>query len=119
MHRFTDAVLVVLVALAVTATAWADCAGEQNVGARMKCCATAHHKCAKSGDSSDCCQHMSHAATAMFQAVPLVKAPVVHEIVGPLLAASVSDIVPLAPASSLGFKHPHDPPHLHSFALLI
>jgi hypothetical protein len=123
MHRVLGSVLATLLALAVATTAWADCTGPQpNAHAQMKCCANRQHQCNKTGNPDDCCRQMRDAGPSALlatTAVPLVKVPVVHGVIT-LLAAPTTSVVATVTAPAVPeFKRPHDPPHLHPFALLI
>jgi hypothetical protein len=122
MRRAISIVLAPLLALAVATAAWADCTAEQNPHAQMKCCAAMHHECGKSANPNDCCKQMRGAgasAAVSTAAVPSIKVPVVHGVIERIAAAAASVIAPSMTPSSLEFTRPHDPPHLHPFALLI
>jgi hypothetical protein len=112
-----------MVALAVATAAWADCTGEQtNADAQMKCCANGHHQCSKTGSPDDCCKQMrpvGPSALLATSAAPLVKVPVVHGIITLLSVPSVNVVPALMTPVVPEFKRPHDPPHIHPFALLI
>lgn len=102
-----------VVALAMTATA-----DVQSSAGSMACCAKTHGRCAGVKTADDCCAQMTHAAPRVAAVVtpglPAIgPAATSSASVGGFLATSTRAIA--AP----GFKRPHDPPHLHAFALLI
>jgi hypothetical protein len=89
-----------------------------------RCCASTNGDCAQLNTPDDCCQTQQQAAShgytslapntrLQFVAGMDVTAPVEHarNLVQP------PHVVELSPLDA--FKRPHDPPHLHSFPLLI
>lgn len=123
MHRAIGSVLVAFLVLAVATAAWADCTGERtNAHAQMACCASGHHQCTKTRSADDCCKQMRDTDTSALlatTAVPLVKVPVVHGVITVLSVPSANVIVTVTMPAAHDFKRPHDPPHLHRFALLV
>lgn len=88
------------------------------VAAQMACCKAGHHACHKQERAADCCKTMAAAS-------PMPVATAVDHIAIPAPLAVAVDVVD-EPPSTIGvgfvsdsFKRPHDPPHLHAFALLI
>ena len=118
--RKLTAVLAFVVATSVAAAASADLRAAMTA---MACCVKADYRCAIVGGPDDCCQHMGHTAQGATLAPP---SHTTTNVVGPVLVATLArlDHSPslnwhdtLASASAL--KRPHDPPHLHTFSLLI
>jgi hypothetical protein len=120
MRRVLAVALISFLAMAVATAAWADCVGEQpNAHARMKCCATAHHTCGK-GNADDCCNKMNDAGPS--SAVSTSAAQPVHvPVVFAVLHSLATTYVTLRSAARVvaTLIRPHDPPHLHTFPLLI
>ena len=123
VRQIVSAFVVLLLVLAVSAAAWADCVGGQpNAHARMACCAMMHHQCGR-GNADDCCNKMketgpsSNVATAAVAKVKIV--PVVVDAPAVLPSALSTLTSSSAAASVTAFIRPHDPPHLHPFPLLI
>jgi hypothetical protein len=108
--------LALFVASSVAATAFADL---HSALTAMACCAKTNYQCAGLSGPDDCCQRMGHAAGptvgTLSSASPLV-VPSAVLIPGFIVApASLFG----SPSPGPAFKRPHDPPHLHSFSLLI
>jgi hypothetical protein len=88
--------------------------------AAMACCAQMDYSCTGMSAPDDCCQRMTHAparaaAGTLSTAIQLV-APA-----GVLVPSFIADIGPRAgccPRAEL-LPRPHEPPHLHSYVLLI
>jgi hypothetical protein len=106
--------------LIVTSMATGSLADLRSSTTAMACCAKTHNQCAGLSAPDDCCKRMGHAtagslAGTLSAAQPLVLAAtgVVAWLPANLTAAHGSSNV------DFGFKRPHDPPHLHSFSLLI
>ena len=123
VRRVVSAVVVLVLTLAVGTAAWAVCVGEQlDAHARMKCCATMHHRCGK-GDADDCCNTMKDADPSSNVATPAVAnvtiAPVVLDALALLPSTFLTSMASDAATSVEAAIRPHDPPHLHSFPLLI
>ncbi len=109
-----------MLALSVGAAAWADCVGEQNARAQMKCCAAMHHQCGKD-NPDDCCNEMKDAGpSSSLSTTPIAKVsvPVTLGVVQVLATAYVRQLLDAASIEP-AFIRPHDPPHLHTFPLLI
>src|SRR5690242_7399705 len=122
VRQGVSAVVAFLLTVAVATVAWADCIGEQpNAPARMKCCATAHHRCG-TGTADDCCHRMegggpsSNVATT---AIAKAKVPVAFIALGVLPSVDATPLFVDAGHGAQAFIRPHDPPHLHPFPLLI
>ena len=107
----------VLTAVAFAANEISDMVGGQ---AAMVCCAKADYSCAGLSAPDTCCRRMHHAAS--------------HPTPSTAAAANSHDGLPavalLPPVFFVGptcgwesarveFKRPHDPPHLHTYSLLI
>ena len=85
----------------------------------MDCCLKTDYACAGLSAPDDCCKRMGHTGEASAPGT-LVTAP----SVGPAVQAISPEVVPGLDLSSRDpfdavFKRPHDPPHLHTFSLLI
>jgi hypothetical protein len=104
-------------AVILLAIAWIDGAGLEFQARAMVCCAH-RHDCGGGVSAPDkCCERMGHAAPA--KSGTIVQRSHVGALV-PIAFAVPGPIVELAAiAHRLGFTRPHDPPHLHTFALLI
>ena len=114
--RFRVGVLVTALAAgnaAVCATATGAAAEE------MACCKAGHRTCGKMTSASDCCKSRQRAAPT------IVVAKQVDHGVALALPASIPALFAIVPPSHLRtsadgtLKRPHDPPHLHTFSLLI
>jgi len=105
------------VAGVLLAVAWLDGAGLEFEARAMACC-THRHDCGGDLRAPDtCCEHMGHAApaktgTTVQSGQSAVLAPVAFVVETPTV-----ELHSLVDRS--GFTRPHDPPHLHTFALLI
>src|SRR3954469_22257218 len=85
----------------------------------MDCCLKTNYACAGLSAPDDCCQHMGHTREAN-AAGTLVTAPAVGPALQPVVPEVVPDLgVPSRNAVAGAFTRPHDPPHLHTFSLLI
>ncbi len=88
---------------------------------QMACCKAGHHTCGQNGSSSDCCKKKGTAVSR----VGISTLTAHYEFNSPLAVALPVDYAPVNRAAvssdvtAISFKRPHDPPHLHSFALLI
>ena len=86
----------------------------------MACCAKTDYACARMQAPDDCCRNMGHAAAHQVPATSERHAPSAVPIALPInVAAEVAASSRTTPPSTSAFTRPHDPPHLHSFALLI
>jgi hypothetical protein len=116
VRRFIVSNSLLLVVLSIVASPMADVRAS---AVAMACCAKTDYSCAGLSGPDDCCQHMGHAARSatpgtVSSARPLFVATVA--VVPPLtIEASTSDSI----RSISAFTRPHDPPHLHSYTLLI
>ena len=116
--RKATALLAFVVAMAVAASAFADL---RSAVTAMACCVKTDYRCATVGGPDDCCQHMGHTSRGATLGNPSSAAPIVPPtvVIFPSLytapAISSSGLLDIASA----FKRPHDPPHLHTFSLLI
>ena len=116
MHRRSvPSVVAILIATVVSATA-------SDLGAiltAMACCAKTNYACAGLSAPDDCCQRMQQAAprstASTIPTAPAAGAPATLSKPSALAMRAPAEPV-LAP---LSFVRPHDPPHLHTFALLI
>jgi hypothetical protein len=105
-----------LLSVASGATALAEL---RESGQAMACCAKADYSCAGMRAPDDCCRHMGHGVARAVPATidshqPLQAATEIPADFGPQVFASLASV-----ASVATFTRPHDPPHLHPFALLI
>ena len=110
----------VLVAAALLVGNVAVCAGGSGVGTQeMACCKAGHRTCGQMTSASDCCKSRQQTAPT----VAVAKQPDMAVSIGlpaavpTLFAFVLSPSVPLSSAAAL--KRPHDPPHLHTYTLLI
>jgi len=111
------AVWVTLFAVASGATTLADL---RDSAQAMVCCAKADYSCARMQAPDDCCRNMGHAAAHQVPATSENHPPVALPIAIPInVAAHGSASTTYAPPITSAFTRPHDPPHLHPFALLI
>jgi hypothetical protein len=84
------------------------------------CCAKTDYTCAGMQTPDDCCRSMGHTAGLAPAATTNASAPVVVPATAqPLIAAPTATVRVCAPFEELVTIRPHDPPHLHTFALLI
>jgi hypothetical protein len=109
-------VLILLVASSVATNAFADL---RTSGTEMACCAKTDYGCAGLSSPDDCCQQMGHTQHGTFAGTLSSAHPVILPAIlnVPASEASLVSYDPLNRES--GFTRPHDPPHLHSFSLLI
>ncbi len=85
----------------------------------MACCAKTDYSCAGLSAPDTCCQRMQHAAshpTPSIAAGQGIDGPPAIVALPPALVARSTSAWELARAE---FKRPHDPPHLHTYSLLI
>jgi hypothetical protein len=86
----------------------------------MACCAKTDYTCARMSGPDDCCQHMGHvvpAAPAGLGATFRLAQPAVAIVAPAVIEAALSRVDSLNVVSA--YKRPHDPPHLHTYSLLI
>ena len=87
--------------------------------AEMACCKAGHRTCGQMTRAGDCCKVGQHEASGIAVAKQIDAAVVIA------LPASVPALFALVTDSRLNvpldgaLKRPHDPPHLHTFSLLI
>jgi hypothetical protein len=99
-----------------------DMAAAQASMLAMACCAKTHRECAGVKSPDDCCRGMGHVGAGPVSTTPpsgpTLDTPAVHAV---LAQAAIADAaIGSSPVFvSVAFKRPHDPPHLHTFALLI
>jgi hypothetical protein len=104
-------------AIVLLAIAWIDGAGLEFQARAMACCAHRKHCGGGSVSAPDkCCERMGHAAPA--KTGTIVQTSHVVALVPTVFAPA-----PIVESASIphcrDFVRPHDPPHLHAFALLI
>jgi hypothetical protein len=117
MRRFAIASSLLL---AVLALALSPLAALRDSAAAMACCAKTDYACAGLSSPDDCCQHMDHAAHGVTPGT----VSAARELLIPISAIVQSFATDTAAASDpldtvSIFTRPHDPPHLHSYSLLI
>ena len=108
--------LALLVATAVATGAFAELRASATA---MACCRKTNYRCAGLSPPDDCCQQMGHVARTP-GAATVASAPLLCAL--PLAAPAFSaEPTSAFPALRIGFafKRPHDPPHLHTYSLLI
>lgn len=110
-------VIVFVAASSVAASAFADL---RSSATAMACCVKTHNQCAGLSTPDDCCHRMGHTVihnvagvAAKAQPSGLTKMAAVPGVVAVIASPRIE------PNADLVFKRPHDPPHLHSFSLLI
>jgi hypothetical protein len=118
MFSRSRAVLLTLAVLAASVSSSA-LAEFSDANATMKCCAKTQYACAGVGSPDDCCRKMHHRSSGVSPSI------VRTSTVGHDAAATAPS---QAPRFALVVRHqlpatsdcrPHDPPHLHTFSLLI
>jgi hypothetical protein len=91
-----------------------------NANAAMHCCAKTQYACAGVGTPDDCCRKMHHRSS---RATPSIvrQSTVGHDaaILAPPLTPFFAVVVRERFQAAFDWNHPHDPPHLHTFSLLI
>jgi hypothetical protein len=121
LRQIASAVVAFMLTLAVGAAAWADCVDEQTAQVQMKCCAAMHHQCGR-GNADDCCNKMKDASPSSNVATPAIARVTVRSMflaVGVLPADASAPCPTNAGSMDVTIVRPHDPPHLHTFPLLI
>jgi hypothetical protein len=119
MFARTRTLLVTFAVLAASLSASAF--GEfRDANAVMKCCAKTHYACAGVGTPENCCRKMHHSSSRVSPSIIQTSSfdhalAVVPPPVSPFFSTVACD--PFRPASD--WSRPHDPPHLHTFSLLI
>jgi hypothetical protein len=88
----------------------------------MACCAKTHGECAGVKRPDDCCRGMGHVSADPAKTTPpsgpsLETSCLRAVLAQPAVADSAIRACPVFDV--VAFKRPHDPPHLHAFALLI
>ena len=87
----------------------------------MSCCVKTHGDCAGVRTPDDCCRGMGHVAASP-DGTTATRGPAFDSPLVPAVLAETTShpgFTLARVAVSIAFKRPHDPPHLHSFALLI
>jgi hypothetical protein len=86
----------------------------------MACCTKTHYHCAGLKTPDDCCKTMRHAPAHPVPSTAAGKSAEPRAMAATLLSTSQPATFSLSPSrQSADSKRPHDPPHLHTFALLI
>ena len=87
----------------------------------MACCAKTHNRCAGLKSPDDCCKAMGHSVASATVATVIASKVSAAADIGALIAppAVAFDHATSARAPRQNIKRPHDPPHLHTFPLLI
>ena len=106
-------------ALLAVGSATIDLSELRNGAAAMACCAKTDYSCAGMQAPDDCCRSMGHAAAHQAPATiekhqPLPTVTAIPADFGSQVFNSITSVVTIT-----AFTRPHDPPHLHPFALLI
>jgi hypothetical protein len=112
--------IIATVLLLVLAAAANDLAAMRASMRAHACCAKTRHACAGVKSPDDCCKRMGHTAApapATTRSSDGIDAPAIVSIADHDTIAATTH--PFAAVSIDSFKHPHDPPHLHTFSLLI
>jgi hypothetical protein len=106
--------------LLLVAAAANDLAAMRASARAHACCAKMRHVCAGVKSPDDCCKRMGHTAApapATTRTIDAVDALAIVSVVGDGTIAATARSYDAVSTDS--FKHPHDPPHLHAFTLLI
>jgi hypothetical protein len=104
--------------IALASVAGAPIAELQASAAAMDCCAKTNYDCAGLSAPDDCCQRMGRATHAIAGTVQADRDTLI--ILSSVAALPRLDAVTRPrDAARSAFVRPHDPPHLHSFSLLI
>jgi len=119
MRRLRQVAAGLVVVLCGTIPATCAAAASASPRQQMACCKSGHRSCGKAETAADCCKRMRHgaphAATATLPSHATVAAPPAAMFDGRAPSAASIEFHP----STISFKRPHDPPHLHPVALLI
>jgi len=85
----------------------------------MACCKAGHRTCGQMTSASDCCRSRQQAGPTV-AAVKQCDVALVISVPASVLAFFSSVAGPSLPISpTVTLTRPHDPPHLHTFSLLI
>jgi len=86
----------------------------------MACCAKTHNQCAGLSAPDDCCKRMGHATAGSLAGTLSAAQPLALPATG-VVAWLTANLTAAHGSSNVDFalKRPHDPPHLHTFSLLI
>jgi hypothetical protein len=117
-HRFAGRLSIALLAgISILA---ADAAGTRASMLAMACCAKMKGDCAGVKSPDDCCRGMGHATASPPSNTPQSKSTFASpQLLGEFVSATTAADSGSTVLISIAFKRPHDPPHLHAFALLI
>jgi hypothetical protein len=110
-------VTLAVLAASVSTSAFAEF---REANAALHCCAKTQYACAGVGTPDDCCRKMHHRSSRTTP--PVVRTSTVgHDaaILAPPLAPFFAVVVRDHFRATSHSNHPHDPPHLHTFSLLI
>lgn len=109
----------VLALVAFSAASAAVCGATVSAREEMACCKAGHKTCGRMTSASDCCKSRQN-ASARTAPARLADTPLALPAVVPVMAAfAVRADRFLSASSAISLKRPHDPPHLHTFSLLI
>jgi len=119
--RRSSTIVHLRVLLLILSVATANVAEWASSSKAMACCAKTHNRCAGLKSPDDCCKGMGHsiasATVATVKALKVSAAPDLAARVAP--PETAFDQATGARAARENIKRPHDPPHLHTFPLLI
>ena len=106
--------------LIVTSVATGSLADLRSSTTAMACCAKTHNQCAGLRAPDVCCKRMGHTTAGSRAGTLSAAQPLVLPATG-VVASLPANLTPAQGSSNIdvGLKRPHDPPHLHSFSLLI
>jgi hypothetical protein len=110
----------VITALVAVACAVGELSDLRVAAAAMACCAKTDYSCAGLRTPDECCQTMGHAPAHPVAATLAGQSTQPGAMVATLPPAS--QLLPVTLSTSLRLpesKRPHDPPHLHTFSLLV
>jgi hypothetical protein len=119
MFARSRAILVTLAVLAASLSASAF-TEFRDANAAMRCCAKTQYACAGVGTPDDCCRKMHHTSSRVGPSI--VRASLVAQdaaFVAPGLTPSFAIVARDQYRVASSAARPHDPPHLHTFSLLI
>jgi hypothetical protein len=91
-----------------------------SAAAAMECCAKTDYSCAGLNAPDTCCQRMHHAAAHPTPSTAAARQG--HDGAPAIVALPPVNVARSTSASELRrieFTRPHDPPHLHTYSLLI
>jgi hypothetical protein len=108
----------VLLVAAMFAGNAAVCAAERTAAQEMACCKAGHRTCGRMTSASDCCKSRQITTPTLAVAKQVDVAVIALPASVPALFAPVTENR-ICQSVATTSKRPHDPPHLHTYSLLI